>query len=128
MPSRSLSSSIHAFRIVLTDQSESSAPYSRPSSGFARPVRHTGVTPPITPFNQNFSQTQLNQIYGPQGAVPGQLPQQAPIGTRLSPTASDFPGQWQAQQQQQPQQQAQPFQKKNVWINKNADGSAGQKK
>jgi hypothetical protein len=24
------------------------------------------------------------------------------------------------QQQQQPQQQAQPFQKKNVWVNKNA--------
>jgi hypothetical protein len=34
----------------------------------------------------------------------------------------------QQQQQQQPQQQAQPFQKKNVWINKNAGGSAGQKK
>jgi hypothetical protein len=32
------------------------------------------------------------------------------------------------QQQQQPQQQAQPFQKKNVWINKNAGGGAGQKK
>jgi hypothetical protein len=32
------------------------------------------------------------------------------------------------QQQQQPQQQAQPFQKKNVWINKNAGGVAGQKK
>jgi hypothetical protein len=30
------------------------------------------------------------------------------------------------QQQQQPQQQAQPFQKKNVWVNKNA--GAGQKK
>jgi hypothetical protein len=30
----------------------------------------------------------------------------------------------QQQQQQQPQQQAQPFQKKNVWINKNAGGSA----
>jgi hypothetical protein len=29
------------------------------------------------------------------------------------------------QQQQQPQQQAQPFQKKNVWINKNAGGGAG---
>jgi hypothetical protein len=34
----------------------------------------------------------------------------------------------QQQQQQQPQQQAQPFQKKNVWINKNAGGAAGQKK
>jgi hypothetical protein len=32
------------------------------------------------------------------------------------------------QQQQQPQQQAQSFQKKNVWINKNAGASAGQKK
>jgi hypothetical protein len=32
------------------------------------------------------------------------------------------------QQQQQQQQQAQPFQKKNVWINKNAGGGAGQKK
>jgi hypothetical protein len=31
-------------------------------------------------------------------------------------------------QQQQPQQQAQPFQKKNVWVNKNAGGGAGQKK
>jgi hypothetical protein len=29
------------------------------------------------------------------------------------------------QPQQQPQQQAQPFQKKNVWINKNAGGVAG---
>jgi hypothetical protein len=35
---------------------------------------------------------------------------------------------YQQPQQQQPQQQAQPFQKKNVWINKNAGGSAGQKK
>jgi hypothetical protein len=34
----------------------------------------------------------------------------------------------QQQQQQQPQQQVQPFQKKNAWINKNAGGSAGQKK
>jgi hypothetical protein len=32
------------------------------------------------------------------------------------------------QQQQQPQQQAQPFQKKNVWVNKNAGTGAGQKK
>jgi hypothetical protein len=32
------------------------------------------------------------------------------------------------QQPQQPQQQAQPFQKKNVWINKNVSGIAGQKK
>jgi hypothetical protein len=32
------------------------------------------------------------------------------------------------QQPQQPQQQVQPFQKKNVWINKNAGGGAGQKK
>jgi hypothetical protein len=32
------------------------------------------------------------------------------------------------QQPQQPQQQAQPFQKKNVWINKNAGGGTGQKK
>jgi hypothetical protein len=32
------------------------------------------------------------------------------------------------QQQQQPQQQAQPFQKKNVWVNKNAGAGAGQKK
>jgi hypothetical protein len=31
-------------------------------------------------------------------------------------------------QQQQPQQQAQPFQKKNVWVNKNAGVGAGQKK
>jgi hypothetical protein len=31
-------------------------------------------------------------------------------------------------QQQQPQQQAHPFQKKNVWINKNAGGATGQKK
>jgi hypothetical protein len=31
-------------------------------------------------------------------------------------------------QQPQQQQQVQPFQKKNVWINKNAGGGAGQKK
>jgi hypothetical protein len=31
-------------------------------------------------------------------------------------------------QQRQQQQQAQPFQKKNVWINKNADGGTSQKK
>jgi hypothetical protein len=35
---------------------------------------------------------------------------------------------YQQPQQQQPQQQAHPFQKKNVWINKNASGGAGQKK
>jgi hypothetical protein len=35
---------------------------------------------------------------------------------------------YQQPQQQQSQQQAQPFQKKNVWINKNAGGSADQKK
>jgi hypothetical protein len=40
-----------------------------------------------------------------------------------------YEGYQQPQQQQQlPQQQAQPFQKKNVWINKNAGGGAGQKK
>jgi hypothetical protein len=32
------------------------------------------------------------------------------------------------QQQQPPQQQAQPWQKKNVWVNKNAGTGAGQKK
>jgi hypothetical protein len=32
------------------------------------------------------------------------------------------------QQQQPPQQQAQPFQKKNVWVNKNAGAGVGQKK
>jgi hypothetical protein len=71
------------------------------------------LTPPVTPFDQNFSQTRLSQIYGQQGAAPGTLPQQAPIGTRLSPTASNFPGQWQAQQQQQqppPPPMAQPGQ------------------
>jgi hypothetical protein len=32
------------------------------------------------------------------------------------------------QQPQQQQQQAQPFQKKNVWVNKNIGGGASQKK
>jgi hypothetical protein len=35
---------------------------------------------------------------------------------------------YQQPQQQQPQQQAQPFQKKNIWINKNVGGGTGQKK
>jgi hypothetical protein len=35
---------------------------------------------------------------------------------------------YEGNQQPQQQQEAQPFQKKNVWINKNAGGSTGQKK
>lgn len=72
-----------------------SAPFSRPPSSYAaRPARHTGLTPPVTPFNQTFNPTQLSQIYGQQDGGHAQ-PIQAPIGTRLSPTASDFTGQWQ---------------------------------
>jgi hypothetical protein len=70
-----------------------------------RPAR---LTPPTTPFSQTFNQAQLNQIYAQPIAGPGQ-PIQAPIGTRLSPTASDFAGQWQQPVAQQVAQQGQNY-------------------
>jgi hypothetical protein len=59
-------------------------PYGRPASSFSgRPSRHNGYTPPITPLTQSFPPFAMQQM-------------QAPIGTRLSPTASDFNTSWQS--------------------------------
>lgn len=60
----------------------------RPQSAFGqRSNRSTGLTPTVNPFVANYHASHDGQAQG----------LQAPIGTRLSPTASNFDASWQMQ-------------------------------